>query len=282
MGRPSFRRVVLRDHGTERRKRLPTMGTAPKTQEQTLRKNKIAWTPKGCVPTLRPPSWQKQSGTARQTGQILHHTIQYRKQGAQHRRHPPNTETRQGWFPGPRRGRGRTPAPSTLGTDIQFLDTQTANRNHSNCESRKFAIWILESQNATKDTTKMSVNQIATKIPMTRTAMSWNRVGLASKSLAIWTPKIQLALMESPWAHGAPSLSLSLSLLQLLFATTDLHSFRRCPVDILPFMICPSLLRLRPDKAFVQILNGINPCLCELKARTYLRILGRSSDEPVP
>ena len=111
MGRPSFRRVVLGDHGTERRKRLPTMGTAPKMQEQKLKKNKISWTPKECVPTLRPPSWQKQSGTARQTRQIVHHTIQYRKQGAQHRRHLPNTETRQGWFPGPRRGRGRTPAP---------------------------------------------------------------------------------------------------------------------------------------------------------------------------
>ena len=51
MGRPCSRRVVLRDHGTERRKRLPTMGTAPKTQEQVLQKNKIAWTPKECSDT---------------------------------------------------------------------------------------------------------------------------------------------------------------------------------------------------------------------------------------
>ena len=72
----------------------------PSKRKNKKKMNKVSWTPKGCVPTLRPPSWQKQSGTARQTRQSLHHTIQYRKQGAQHRRHPPNTGTRKGGFQG--------------------------------------------------------------------------------------------------------------------------------------------------------------------------------------
>ena len=113
MGRPSFRGVVLRDHGTERRERLPTMGTAPKTQVQALCKNTRIRTPKGLFRHLAHPIVRKQSGTTGQTGHSSHHTIQYRKQGAHQRRHPPNTETRKGWFPGPPRGGGRTPAPSS-------------------------------------------------------------------------------------------------------------------------------------------------------------------------
>ena len=40
MGRPYSRGVILRDHGTERPEGLPTMGTAPKTQELTRCKKK--------------------------------------------------------------------------------------------------------------------------------------------------------------------------------------------------------------------------------------------------
>ena len=40
MGRPYFRGVILRDHGTERPEGLPTMGTAPKTQKLTRCKKK--------------------------------------------------------------------------------------------------------------------------------------------------------------------------------------------------------------------------------------------------
>ena len=78
----------------------PPWEPPPKRKNKKMKMNKVPWTPKGCVPTLRPPFWQKQSGTARQTRQNLHRTIQYRKQGAQHRRHSPNTETRKGGFQG--------------------------------------------------------------------------------------------------------------------------------------------------------------------------------------
>ena len=46
MGRPCSRGVILRDHGTERPKGLPTMGTAPKTQKLT-RCKKRAMTSEG-------------------------------------------------------------------------------------------------------------------------------------------------------------------------------------------------------------------------------------------
>ena len=75
MGRPSFRRAVLRDHGTERRKRLPTMGTAPKTQEQALMKNKIAWTPKGLFRHFAHPLSGNKAG--QQDRQDRSYTIPY-------------------------------------------------------------------------------------------------------------------------------------------------------------------------------------------------------------
>ena len=53
--------------------------------------------------------FREQSGTTRQAGSDIQHTIQYRKQEAQSRRHQPNTETRKGGFQQAPRGGGRTP-----------------------------------------------------------------------------------------------------------------------------------------------------------------------------
>ena len=109
MGRPYFRGVILRDHGTERPEGLPTMGTAPKTQKLTRCKKKTM-TSGRVVPTFS----SLFSGYHRQghkTDKVDHiqHIIQYCKQEAQRRRHPTDTETRKNDFQRAPRGGGPDP-----------------------------------------------------------------------------------------------------------------------------------------------------------------------------
>ena len=113
MGRPSFRGVILRDHGTERPEGLPTMGTAPKTQKLKRCKKK-AMTPKGLFRRFAHPLGRNKAG--QQDRQDRAYTIPYKiaKQGAHHRRHPPNTETCKGWFPGAAAGRRSDTGPHCL------------------------------------------------------------------------------------------------------------------------------------------------------------------------
>ena len=85
MGRPSFRGVVLRDHGTERLESLPTMGTAPKTQETNTVRDSCVYDPERVVPTLGPPSCQqtKRDNMTDKTGHTAYHTISQAKSASQ-------------------------------------------------------------------------------------------------------------------------------------------------------------------------------------------------------
>ena len=80
MGRPCFRGDILRDHGTERPESLPTMGTAPKTQE-LIRSKKKAMTPKGLFRRLAHPHQQatERDSTTDKTKLTPYHTISQAK-----------------------------------------------------------------------------------------------------------------------------------------------------------------------------------------------------------
>ena len=76
MGRPSFRGDILRDHGTERPEGLPTMGTAPKTQESTKILTHESMTLKGLFRRLAHPLAKKHKA-GQQDRQDVAYTIPY-------------------------------------------------------------------------------------------------------------------------------------------------------------------------------------------------------------
>ena len=94
----------------------PHHGNRPQNAIASNGKTRDLGPRKGLFRNSGPPWFREQSGTTRQTSDDIQHTIQYRKQEAQARRHPPDTETRKGGFQRAPRGGGRTPSASLATT----------------------------------------------------------------------------------------------------------------------------------------------------------------------
>ena len=90
---------------------LSDHGNRPQNAVASMEEDMLSWTPKGLFRRFAHPPCKNKTG--QQDRHDITYTIPYSiaKHGAQHRRHPPNTETRKGGFRGPPRGGGRTQAP---------------------------------------------------------------------------------------------------------------------------------------------------------------------------
>ena len=156
MGHPSFRGVILRDHGTERPGGLPTMGTAPKTQK-LIRCKKKAMTPKGLFRRLAHPYKQatERDSMTDKTKRTPYHTISQSKERSIADTH--RTPKRARVVSGGRREEavGHRPPPRNAAQRVP-LDAQIANRNRSDFKS-------LHSQCASQIATR-----IASKIQICR------------------------------------------------------------------------------------------------------------------
>ena len=113
----------------------------PPPKRNSLYERRTQWLGlrQGCSDASPILSYKNKAG--QQDRQDRTYTIPYNiaKQGAQHRRHPPNTETRKGWLPGAAAGRRSDTGPPLpqITSDSQFA-IRITNRNRNRNQIARF------------------------------------------------------------------------------------------------------------------------------------------------